>query len=170
MAPVRLRHPKGVTTIQVDFTNSTVQDLQQEIFAATEIPPSQQERTWSIPRSVLWFLTLAYPHNEVKAGYPPHPLTLVTELPIDSLGLKQGEQLVVTQRHASGHQAFQAAPSTAFPAPSPAAAMTGLTASQTSDSPRTPAPTATSANKGGQDYVLTSNGYLMHRVSAYRFR
>ncbi|PIL23982.1 transcription factor [Ganoderma sinense ZZ0214-1] len=143
MAPVRLRHPKGVTTIQVDFTSSTVRDLQQEIFAATEISPSQQE---------------------LKAGYPPHPLTLVPELPIDSLGLKQGEQLVVTQRPASGHQAFQAAPSTAFPAPSPSAAMTGLTASQTRDSPRTPAPAATNAGKGGPGYVLTSNGYLMHRI------
>ncbi|KAI1795894.1 OTU-domain-containing protein [Ganoderma leucocontextum] len=149
MAPVRLRHPKGVTTIQVDFTNATVQDLQQEIFAATEIPPSQQE---------------------LKAGYPPHPLTLVPELPIDSLGLQQGEQLVVTQRQASGHQAFQSArgaPSTAFPAPSPAPAMTGLTASQTRDSPRPIVPTATKpgvGNGGGPDYVLTRNGYLMHRI------
>ena len=44
MAPIRLRHPKGVMTIQVDLDNFTVQDLQQEIFAATEIPPSLQER------------------------------------------------------------------------------------------------------------------------------
>lgn len=29
MAPVRLRHPKGVSTIQVNFDNFTVQDLQQ---------------------------------------------------------------------------------------------------------------------------------------------
>ncbi|KAI0640817.1 hypothetical protein C8Q79DRAFT_1015040 [Trametes meyenii] len=67
MAPVRLRHPKGVTTIQVDF-NATVQDFQQEIFAVTEIAPSHQER-----------------------GIPSHPLTLVPELLIDSLGLQQGE-------------------------------------------------------------------------------
>ncbi|TCD61674.1 ubiquitin-specific protease otu1 [Steccherinum ochraceum] len=43
MAPVRLRHPKGATTIQVDFDNFTVLDLQQEIYAATEIPPSLQD-------------------------------------------------------------------------------------------------------------------------------
>ncbi len=103
--------------------------------------------------------------DEVKAGYPPRPLTIVPELPVDSLGLKQGEQLVVTQRPTSGHQAFQAASSTAFPAPSPAAAMTGLTTSQTRDSPRPAVPAATSVGKGGLDYVLTNNGYLMHRVS-----
>ncbi|RPD66118.1 OTU-domain-containing protein [Lentinus tigrinus ALCF2SS1-7] len=141
MTPLRLRHPKGVTTIQVDFTNATVQDLQQEIFAATEIAPSQQE---------------------LKAGYPPHPLTLVPELPIDSLGLKQGEQLVVTQRAGAGHQAFQASRTSPFPAPSPAAAMTGLTASQARDSP---VPMARPGVKGGgPDYVPTSNGYLMHRI------
>ncbi|TBU50761.1 OTU-domain-containing protein [Dichomitus squalens] len=151
MAPVRLRHPKGVITIQVDFTNATVQDLQQEIFAATEIPPSQQD---------------------LKAGYPPHPLTIVPELPIDSLGLQQGEQLVVTQRPAAGHQAFQGSKGTAFPAPSPAAAMTGLTASQVRESPgpsRTGSAVSTSKagsarGGGGPEYVLTSNGYLMHRV------
>ncbi|KAI8998651.1 OTU-domain-containing protein [Trametes punicea] len=146
MAPVRLRHPKGVTTIQVDFTSSTVQDLQQQIFAATEIPPSQQE---------------------LKAGYPPHPLTLVPELPIDSLGLKTGEQLVVTQRSSSGLTHGSGAPPRAsagagvgvFPPSSPAAAMTGMTASQV----REPPPTSP-ARGGGPDYVPTSNGYLIHRV------
>ena len=99
----------------------------------------------------------------VKAGYPPHPLTIVPELPIDSLGLKQGEQLVVTQRPSAGHQAFQSARSSPFPAPRPAAAMTGLTASQVRD---TPTPTARPGGKGGlPDHVPTSNGYLMHRVS-----
>ncbi|KAI0647033.1 OTU-domain-containing protein [Trametes meyenii] len=141
MAPVRLRHPKGVTTIQVDFS-ATVQDLQQEIFAVTEIAPS---------------------HQELKAGYPPHPLTLVPELPIDSLGLQQGEQLVVTQRSTGiSHGSGQPARSTTspFPAPSPAAAMTGLTASQA----RSPVSRAESAKSGGPEYVLTSNGYLIHRV------
>lgn len=44
MAPVRLRHPKGVTTIQVAFDRDdfTVQDLQQEIYAASDILPSRQ--------------------------------------------------------------------------------------------------------------------------------
>jgi ubiquitin thioesterase OTU1 len=45
MAPVRLRHPKGVTTIQVDFDAFTVQDLMQEVYAVSQIPPSLQDRT-----------------------------------------------------------------------------------------------------------------------------
>ena len=44
MAPIRLRHPKGVLTLQVDIENSSVLDLQQQIYSVTEIPPSQQER------------------------------------------------------------------------------------------------------------------------------
>ncbi|KAL7283377.1 hypothetical protein ACG7TL_002807 [Trametes sanguinea] len=150
MAPVRLRHPKGVSTIDVDLTNATVQDLQQQIFSATEIPPSQQE---------------------LKAGYPPHPLTLVPELPIDSLGLKTGEQLVVTQRssgisHGSGAPSRTSAASGAtFASASPAAAMTGMTASQVHDPSPAPASRATGGAKGGSpEYVLTSQGYLIHRV------
>lgn len=106
----------------------------------------------------------AYPHGvrAVKAGYPPRPLTLVPELPIDSLGLQQGEQLVVTERPSAGHQAFGGATSSAFPAPSPAAAMTGLTASQVREPPRQTAKPG--AKGGGPDYVPTSNGYLIHRV------
>ncbi|KAI0748106.1 OTU-domain-containing protein [Daedaleopsis nitida] len=141
MAPLRLRHPKGVTTIQVDFTNATVQELQQEIFAATEISPSKQE---------------------LKAGYPPRPLTLFPELPIDSLGLQQGEQLVVTERSSTGHQAFGGATSSASPASGPAAAMTGLTASQVREPPRQTAKSG--AKGGGPDYVPTGSGYLIHRI------
>ena len=66
MAPVRLRHPKGVTTIQVDFTNATVQDLQQEIFAATEIPPSQQDRT-SPAHPSLMFTTAHSPASRMQS-------------------------------------------------------------------------------------------------------
>lgn len=43
MAPIRLRHPKGVSTIEV-LSDSTVQDLQQEIYAQTQILPSRQIR------------------------------------------------------------------------------------------------------------------------------
>ena len=99
----------------------------------------------------------------MKAGYPPYPLTLVPELPIDSLGLKNGEQLVVTQRHGAGsQQAFRAPPTSPFPPPSPVAAMTGMTASQVREPPRS---AAVRSPPKGPDHVLTSNGYLMHRVS-----
>ncbi|OCH85689.1 hypothetical protein OBBRIDRAFT_739490 [Obba rivulosa] len=131
MAPIRLRHPKGVTTLQVDLAEDsyTVLDLQQAIFAATEIPPSQQD---------------------LKAGYPPQPLTLVPELPVSSLGLAPGEQLVLTQR-------APAAPAPSAAAP-PSAPMTGLTASQVP--PRAPPPA-----RAGPDWVEMPDGsYLVHRV------
>lgn len=49
MAPLRLRHPKGVATLQIDPDTATVQDLLQAIFAASEIPPSAQDRTPPLP-------------------------------------------------------------------------------------------------------------------------
>jgi len=45
MAPIRLRHPKGVSTIEVSLDPEfTVQDLQQEIYASSAILPSRQIR------------------------------------------------------------------------------------------------------------------------------
>lgn len=46
MPPIRLRHPKGVSTIEVPFDSSdfTVKDLQQEIYTETQIIPSRQIR------------------------------------------------------------------------------------------------------------------------------
>lgn len=131
------------------------------------LPPSKTVR---LPTLILLFpLTNFLRAYSVKAGYPPHPLTLIPELPIESLGLQQGEQLVVNKRssagltHGSAH-APRAAASSAYSAPSPAAPMTGMTASQV----RSPVPLAGpgSAKGGGPEYVLTSNGYLIHRVSA----
>lgn len=43
MAPIRVRHPKGIATLQLDLDALTVQDLQQQIFTLCDIPPSQQE-------------------------------------------------------------------------------------------------------------------------------
>lgn len=48
MAPLRLRHPGGVTTIQINFDNATVGDLQRQILREFGIPPPQQERKPSI--------------------------------------------------------------------------------------------------------------------------
>lgn len=97
----------------------------------------------------------------MKAGYPPHSLAIIPELPIDSLGLKQGEQLMVTQKaEASSARSSAAAPSSP-PRAAPTAPMTGLTRSQVSE-PVTPAPSAPQAS--GPDYVETEGGYLVHRV------
>jgi ubiquitin thioesterase OTU1 len=43
MAPLRLRHPNGITTIDLDWEIATVNDLQQQIRGATDIFPSQQD-------------------------------------------------------------------------------------------------------------------------------
>ena len=48
MAPIRIRHPQGVSTIQIDLASATVQDLQQQVFSVSEIAPSQQERKFEL--------------------------------------------------------------------------------------------------------------------------
>jgi len=75
--PIRVRHPKGVSTIQVDLNSDsvTVLSLQQNIYELSGLLPSQQE---------------------LKSGYPPRALTLVPELPLSSLGLQRGDQITVT--------------------------------------------------------------------------
>ncbi|KAG8960188.1 ubiquitin-specific protease otu1 [Tulasnella sp. 408] len=71
---LRLRHPKGVSTVTVN-PEAPITELQQIIFSNTEISPS---------------------HQELKTGYPPKPLTVEPQLPVSSLGLKNGDQLIVT--------------------------------------------------------------------------
>ena len=94
----------------------------------------------------------------VKAGYPPHSLTLIPELPLESLGLKQGEQLIVTQkleasqRPSSQRTTAPASTSAVYTTPA-----TGLTRSQASEP--VPAP-----QTNGPDHVETEGGYLVHRV------
>ena len=56
MAPIRLRHPKGVSTIEVSLDPEfTVQDLQQEIYASSNILPSRQIRQFCFQPSTLDF-------------------------------------------------------------------------------------------------------------------
>ncbi|KAK2466797.1 hypothetical protein APHAL10511_001055 [Amanita phalloides] len=78
MAPLRIRHPKGTSTIDIplDDESVTVHSLQQLIFAASGIPPSLQQ---------------------LKSGYPPRLLTTISELPISSLGLGRGDHIIVTE-------------------------------------------------------------------------
>ncbi|KAF8587425.1 OTU-domain-containing protein [Ramaria rubella] len=135
MAPIRLRHPKGVTTIEIDLENddTKVKDLQQAVLAATEIPPSLQD---------------------LKSGYPPKPLTLIPLLPVSSLGLKKGEQLIVTQASGTGiiHapatvHATSSLPATGVPKPAvgPPVFMPGKQAM-------------------GDEYVQIDGAALIHRV------
>ncbi|KAF8917399.1 OTU-domain-containing protein [Mucidula mucida] len=123
MAPVRVRGPNGISTIQVDLNSETytVHDLQQEIRKATDILPSRQI---------------------LKCGYPPRSLTLIPELPISSLGLTPGDQIIVNDD-----------PSRAPPPPAPAPAPAVI--------PRSTAAPTTSA---APEHVPTDGSFLVHRV------
>ncbi len=106
----------------------------------------------------------------VKAGYPPRSLTaVIPELPLSSLGLAPGDQLIVVQK--SGSAAPKGVTSVAAP--------TG-TSSSSSSSPvnptypgHTPAaarptpssnPAPSKIEDVGPDYVSTDGGYLIHTV------
>ena len=101
--------------------------------------------------------------QKVKAGYPPRTLTLIPELPIDSLGIK-GEQLTVNAKPGVESSRSEAPSSASATGP-----MTGAAPSQvplrelSALSPIGSAPSA-SASKG-PDYVEFDGGYLVHQVS-----
>jgi hypothetical protein len=102
----------------------------------------------------------------VKAGYPPRPLTaVIPELPLTSLGLAPGDQLIVNQKSGS------AAP----PGVTSSTAQSLPTNSRAVVNPPAPVPTLSSnaaqvapgfseTGKGGPDYVEIDGGYLVHRV------
>lgn len=100
----------------------------------------------------------------MKAGYPPHSLTLIPELPIDSLGLKEGEQLIVTRKAEAPSSNESWSQPTASVTPSSHGVTSGLTASQG----REPTPARPvdrpSSSTNGPDYVETEGGFLTHRV------
>ncbi|KAF9500486.1 OTU-domain-containing protein [Pleurotus eryngii] len=74
---VRLRHSAGVASLQVPFDDDTfkVAHLQLKIADVTGIAAAQQH---------------------LKAGYPPRDLHLVADLPVSSLGLRDGDQIILT--------------------------------------------------------------------------
>ena len=103
----------------------------------------------------------------VKAGYPPRALTgVIPELPISSLGLAPGDQLIVNQKPGS------AAPPGATPTPSsalpanPHATVVNPHASlpPQSSNPRPAAPTLSAVQSSGPDFVQTNGGYLVHQA------
>ncbi|KAF8077818.1 hypothetical protein FPV67DRAFT_1775176 [Lyophyllum atratum] len=147
MVAIRLRHPSGVTTIQValDRDDFTVQDLQQEIYASTKILPSRQN---------------------LKAGYPPHDLTIIPELPIDSLGLKPGEQIIVSELPDNA-AAVAPRPDRIATSPTPTS-NASYSSSPAEPRPSVPFPLPTSRSAplqpSGPDYVETEGGVLIHRI------
>ncbi|KAJ3818338.1 hypothetical protein EV361DRAFT_808640 [Lentinula raphanica] len=144
MAPVRLRHPKGVATIQVPFDNSsfTVKDLQQEIYTASQIPPSRQS---------------------LKTGYPPRNLDLINpELPISSLGLKTGDQLIVGEESGSSSRVASSESNS-----SQAKRINPVSPAPVTSKPSQPVPPAPvnpPPSSSGPVHIPTDGGVLVHRV------
>lgn len=95
----------------------------------------------------------------MKSGYPPKSLTIVPELPLESLGIKRGEQLIVTQR--SGTSASRPGPPSIPAQPqAPVQPREEPESLFTSGSGR-----AANTSSGGPDSVQTDAGFLVHRVS-----
>ncbi|KAG8703819.1 ubiquitin-specific protease otu1 [Ceratobasidium sp. 395] len=134
--PIRVRHPKGVSTIQVDLNSdsATVLSLQQSIYELSGLLPSQQE---------------------LKSGYPPKALALIPELPLSSLGLQRGDQITVILNPNSATPTSTSRPP--VPAPTPRV--------QPTSSAPAPAPApGPKANSGKDGFVETPAGTLVHRV------
>ncbi|KIM25348.1 hypothetical protein M408DRAFT_331259 [Serendipita vermifera MAFF 305830] len=164
MAPLRIRHAKGIATIDLDLENATVLELQQEIRAVTGILPSLQD---------------------VKTGFPPKSITLVSELSLSSLGLKRGDQLIISELKATPTSSAAAPTPAAAPVPSrpaqidrynPPPPQPAPKVAQPAQAPKpvatpraaTPAPTtvppALSAFGEEPEQVTTASGILVHRV------
>ena len=75
MAPIRLRHPKGVSTIQIplDREDYTVQDLLQEIYKATEILPSRQSCAFQLSANEMILITYVLMNLSSEDGIPTAP-------------------------------------------------------------------------------------------------
>ncbi|KAF7304991.1 OTU-like cysteine [Mycena kentingensis (nom. inval.)] len=157
MPAIRLRHPKGTSTLQIplDSDTYTVQDLQNEIQTASGILPSRQS---------------------LKSGYPPQVLTaLIPELPVSSLGLKAGEQLLVSETaDDSGISRAGSRPPPASATPSPARSGSGSAAagspflnpvaSSARTEPVSPIRAGASSSSSEPDAVETDGSFLVHRV------
>ncbi len=87
---------------------------------------------------------------EVRTGYPTRSLTLIPELPVSSLGLQRGDQIIVNEASAQSIQPI----SVESPPVPPASSQSGL-----ASHPPVRAPTSS-----GPDFVEVDGSYLVHRV------
>jgi len=144
MTPIRLRHPGGVSTIDCELNDSyTVQDFQQQIYAVSQILPSLQD---------------------LKSGYPPQSLTVVPELPFSSLGIKKGEQIIVSQR-AEAASRRPASPPKLYTAGSGSLAAPNTSTDRGAGAPAViPSGAVTAENAKEPDAVAMDGGFLVHRV------
>lgn len=109
----------------------------------------------------------------MKTGFPPRTITLVSELPISSLGLTRGDQLIVNE--------LKPTPTSSAPAPVPASAPAPSSRGripQSNPPPPKPAPKSISppfqpapasipqppSTSSRPDEVTTPSGILVHRI------
>lgn len=143
-------------------------------------PYSPYPKSYHLPKIVrLLPAILASPSHTllytVKAGYPPRALTaVIPELPLSSLGLAPGDQLIVVQKSGSAAPlpppgVTSAAPTLsspvnpAYPGHTPAAAARPAPSSSNprqAEAPRL----STTTEDNGPDYVAMDGSYLIHRV------
>lgn len=98
----------------------------------------------------------------MKAGYPTRQLSLVPELPVASLGLKAGDQVIVTRKGGTLTES-NAAPISTFPAASSSNSAKAPSSNAVRSSNIASLSKATAA---GADYVDAGSGVLVHRVSS----
>lgn len=96
-------------------------------------------------------------NTTVKAGYPPKSLPLTYEAILTELGLKAGEQIIVTQRPGGTPIAPSAQPS----APAKVKALPAPVAEPPSTRYSRP---QSDYSDGGPDYVSLDAGVLVHRI------
>ncbi len=96
----------------------------------------------------------------MKAGYPPIALEIVPELPVASLGLKRGDQIMVTQKRGTGPPIAPSAAPRAPDLPSPIRSSTV----PSQNPPRTQSSLSSAVNPASPDFVETDAGVLIHRV------
>lgn len=89
----------------------------------------------------------------MKYGYPPQNLALIPELPISSLGLKPGEQLIVNE-NTDGASRVPINPPSKAAASAPTAPRVTPSTSSALPKPKSDDP----------ESVPTEGGVLMHRV------
>jgi hypothetical protein len=133
--------------------------------------PTICPRSYALPLAILYLIP---PHTyythlyAVKAGYPPRSLTaVIPELPLSSLGLAPGDQLIVVQKSGSAAPSgvSVAAPTGTSSSPSSPVnpAYPGHTPAAARPTPSSnPAPSK--IEDVGPDYVSTDGGYLIHTV------
>jgi ubiquitin thioesterase OTU1 len=100
----------------------------------------------------------------VKSGYPPQSLTIVPELPLSSLGLKQGDQIIVSQKAGAVDRALPK-PKLATSPPTRTSVSASAPGSSLSAGLSSGVPSNAAAQTKEPDSVATDGGFLIHRVS-----